>query len=348
MAFTAPCTTRSRAARLITAAALCVWTGVVAAQPEPPSSGSWRPPRTVDGQPDLQGVWLSKSATPLQRPRALGNRERLTDEEVAELTRRAARLRSDDRNDFAAGDNLFLAVFDDVDRYDNPRSTCGSSQMIERAFDHRTSLIVDPPNGRLPALHPSAERRYRSFTAGELHPESHAAIPLWPRCITRGLPRLGGTSGAGVYGYYQIFQTADYVVVLMETIHDARIIPLDSRPHLPASLRQWHGDSRGRWEGETLVVETTNFSDKPTVLGSDENLRLVERFTRVAADTISYEISVTDPTAWVSPWSVEMPLSATDDPLYEFACHEGNYHTMIGTLAGARSSEASAGSRSPR
>lgn len=322
--------------------AVVLWPCALAAQE---TSETWVAPRTPDGQPDLQGVWLSRSATPLQRPDALAGRTRLTDEEVAELGRRAERLRSDDRNDFAAGDNLFLAALDDVDRYVNPRSTCNSSQMIERTFDNRTSLVVDPPSGRLPPLRPAAERRFEAMTGGQLNPVSHDDMPTWPRCITRGLPRLGGTSGAGVYGYYQIFQTSGYVVLLMETIHDARIIPLDGRPHLSPALRQWHGDSRGRWEGETLVVDTINFSAKPTVLGSDENLHLVERFTRVSPDTISYEITVTDPTAWVAPWRVEMPLSATADPIYEFACHEGNYHTMIGTLAGARAHE---GQRSPR
>ena len=309
-------------------------------------AGAWTLPRTSDGQPDLQGVWHSKSATPLQRPPALADRERLTDEEVAELTRRADRLRSDPRNDFVAGDNLFLAALDDVDRYVNPRSTCNSSQMVEREFDNRTSLVVDPPNGRIPALIPAAQERLTALTSGELHPLGPEDMPSWPRCITRGLPRLGGTSGAGIYSYYQIFQTPGYVVLLMETIHDARIIPLDGPPHLPSGMRQWHGDSRGRWEGETLVVETSNFSAKSTVLGSDENLHLVERFTRVSADTISYEIKVTDPTAWTVPWTVEMPFTRTDLPLYEFACHEGNFHAMVGTLAGARAVErASSGQR---
>ena len=300
------------------------------------SVAPWPPPRTPDGQPDLQGVWLSKSATPLQRPEALAGREFLTAQEVIELRNRADLLFRDGTNDFAAGDNLFLATLADVDQYNNPRSTCTSLAMLEREFDHHTSLIEDPRNGRLPPLTPAAQRRRRAAAAVEMSPPGPDALSAWVRCITRGLPRLGGTSGAGIYGYYQIFQVPGYVVLVMETIHDVRIIPLDGRPHLPTRIRQWHGDSRGRWEGTTLVVETTNFSPKATVLGSDENLHLVERFTRIAPDTISYEVTVTDPTAWMAPWTVRMPLSQTDEALYEFACHEGNHYAMVGILAGAR------------
>lgn len=300
------------------------------------SVAPWTPSRTPDGQPDLQGVWLSKSATPLQRPEALAGREFLTAQEVIELRTRADLLFRDGTNDFAAGDNLFLAALADVDQYNNPRSTCTSLAMLEREFDHHTSLIVDPGNGRLPPLTPVAQQRRRATAAVEMSPPGPDALSAWVRCITRGLPRLGGTSGAGIYGYYQIFQVPGYVVLVMETIHDVRIIPLDGRPHLPTRIRQWHGDSRGRWEGMTLVVETTNFSPKTTVLGSDENLHLVERFTRINPDTISYEVTVSDPTAWMAPWTVRMPLSQTDEALYEFACHEGNHYAMVGILAGAR------------
>lgn len=300
------------------------------------SVAPWTPLRTPDGQPDLQGVWLSKSATPLQRPEALAGREFLTAEEVIALRNRANLLFRDGTSDFAAGDNLFLAALADVDQYTNPRSTGTSLEMLEREFDHHTSLIVDPPNGLLPASTAAAQERRRAEAAAEMNPPGPDDLSTWVRCITRGLPRLGGTSGAGIYGYYQIFQVPGYVVLVMETIHDVRIIPLDGRPHLPTRIPQWHGDSRGRWEGTTLVVETTNFSPKVTVLGSDENLHLVERFTRLAPDTISYEVTVTDPTAWMAPWTVRMPLSQTDEALYEFACHEGNHYAMVGILAGAR------------
>jgi hypothetical protein len=273
---------------------------------------AWTPPRTAAGHPDLQGVWVSRSATPLERPESLAGRELLTDEEVAELQRRADLLFSDDRNDFAAGDNLFLAALGDSEQYDNPRSTCGALAMLGRQFDNRTALIIDPPNGRMPPRTPAAEQRLTAATAMEMRPDGPGDLSTWVRCLTRGLPRLGGTSGAGIYGYYQIFQTDDHVALVMETIHDARIIPLDGRPPLANGIRQWHGDSRGRWEGDTLVVETANFSSVATVMGSDRNLHLVERFTRVADDTISYEVTIRDPTAWTAPWTVRLPLTRTD------------------------------------
>ena len=184
----------------------------------------------------------------------------LTDEEVAELQRRADRLFSDDRNDFAAGDNLFLAALGDAEQYDNPNSTCGALAMLGRQFDNRTSLIIDPPSGRIPRRTAAAQDRLAAAAAVQMRPGGPDDLSTWVRCLTRGLPRLGGTSGAGIYGYYQIFQTADHVALVMETIHDARVIPLDGRPHLPDRIRQWLGDSRGRWEGDTLVVETANFS----------------------------------------------------------------------------------------
>ncbi len=308
----------------------------------------WTVPRTAAGRPDLQGVWVSRSATPLERPAALAGRERLTDAEVARLRRRADRLFANGNSDFAAGDNLFLAALADVDRYVNPRATCTSLAMLEREFDNRTSLIVDPPDGRIPPLTAAAEARRRAAAAAEEHPAGPEDLSTWVRCLTRGLPRLGGTSGAGIYGYYQIFQTPGHVALAMETIHDARIVPLDGRPHLPGRIRQWLGDSRGRWEGDTLVVETRNFSARASVLGSDRNLHLEERFTRVAPDTLSYEVTLSDPTAWTAPWTVRMPLTRSDEPLYEFACHEGNHYGMIGILAGERAAEAATAARGVR
>ena len=330
---------RRRRRAIVLAAAFCV----MGLAPHPArgqaASGNpdaWTPPRTAAGHPYLQGVWVSRSATPLERPASLADRELLTDEEVAELQRRADRLFSNDRNDFAAGDNLFLAVLGDAEQYDNPRSTCGALAMLGRQFDNRTSLIIDPPNGRLPPRTPAAEQRLAAATAMEMRPDGPGDLSTWVRCLTRGLPRLGGTSGAGIYGYYQIFQTADHVALVMETIHDARIIPLDGRPPLADRIRQWHGDSRGRWEGDTLVVETASFSSSATVMGSDRNLHLVERLTRVAQDTISYEVTITDPTTWTAPWTVRLPLTQTEEAIYEFACHEGNHYGMLGILAGAR------------
>ena len=303
---------------------------------------TWTPSRTEDGQPDLQGIWLNSAATPLERPKALEGRSRLTDEEVAEFRRRAAVLRADDKNDFAGGDALFLAVLANVAQYKNPNSTGGAGDMIEREFDNRTSLIADPPDGRIPWT-TAGKRRYDAGVAA-----GRAVAPAGPedltnamRCLTYGVPRLGvnNASGAGSLGYYQIVQAPGYAVFIYEAIHEARIIPLDGRPHLPEGIRRWSGDARGRWEGNTLVVETTNFSPKGNVMGSGERLHVVERFTRVAADRINYEMTLADPETWTKPWTVLIRLKQSQETIYEYACHEGNVEVMHGVLAGARSAE---------
>jgi len=302
------------------------------------AASNWTGPRTPDGQPDLQGVWLSNGATPLERPKALEGRQFLTDAEVAELKKRAARLFKQGNSDYAAGDNAFLAAYANVDQYKNPNiSTGGSEDMVVRDFDNRTSLIVDPPDGKLPPLTPAGLRRVAAADAATKSPPAGPEdFTNFIRCITFGTPRVGGNFGAGPYSYYQIFQTAGYVVLFTEMIHEARIIPLDGRPHIPQSIRQWSGDSRGRWEGKTLVVDTTNFSTKSYYMGSAENLHLVERFTRVSADRLDYTVTVDDPTTWTKPWTAVVRLKATKDAIYEFACHEGNYVSMVGMLSGTK------------
>jgi hypothetical protein len=160
--------------------------------------------------------------------------------------------------------------------------------------------------------------------------------------VTYGVPRLGGRFADPDFGRYAILQAPGYVVLMMESIHDARIIPLDGRPHLPQSLRRWNGDSRGRWEGSTLVVDTTNFSSQSNFMGSAEHLHLIERFTRVASDAITYEMTVDDPTRWTKSWTATIRLRPTEDQIYEFACHEGNYDLMQGILLGARAEEKAA------
>src|SRR5260221_10263805 len=289
-----------------------------------PAATNWTAPRTPDGQPDLQGIWLSNSATPLERPKALEGRQFLTDAEVVELKKRAARLFKDGNSDFASGDNAFLAAYANVEQYKNPSiSVGGSLEMVEREFDNRTSLIVDPPDGKIPPLTPAAQRRQAAAEeAAKRPPSGPEDLNNVIRCITFGVPRLGGNFGAGPYSYYQILQTPGYVVLFTEMIHEARIIPLDGRPHLPRNIRQWSGDSRGRWEGKTLVVDTTNFSPQSNFMGSGENLHLVERFTRVAGDRINYEITLNDPTTWTKPWTAMLPLKQTQAEMYEFACHE--------------------------
>jgi len=304
---------------------------------------AWTPPLTSDGQPDLQGTWLSKTATPLERPKALEGRSRLTDEEVAELTARAHRLFSNGNGDFAAGDGVFLAALANPERFKSPTATHGSEDMIDREFDHHTSLVSDPPEGRIPPLTPEAQRRREAAAAAARRPGHPEDMDNALRCIAWGVPRLGGRYGAGDLGYYQILQTPGYVVLFMETGHEARIVPLDGRPHLPGRVGQWSGDSRGRWDGTTLVIETTNFSPRSNFMGAAAGLQLVERLTRVAPDTIKYEMTLTDPATWTRPWTAEMPLKKTDQMLYEYACHEGNFHILTGILSAARAQEAAAG-----
>jgi hypothetical protein len=305
---------------------------------------AWTPPRTPDGQPDLQGVWLNNSATPLERPKALEGKPLLTDDEVAELRRRADRLFGDGNADLPIGDGLFLAALANPEQYRNPNGANRSSAyMVEREFDHRTSLVVDPPDGKIPALTPEAQQRLAAATARDRAPAGPEDVNNNARCITPGVPRTGpGASGDPQYGYYQILQSPGYIVLLMETFHEARIIPLDGRPHLAQSIRQWGGDSRGRWEGNTLIVETTNFSSMSNFLGSRDNLHLVERFTRFASDLINYEITVDDRTTWTKPWTAIIHLKQLQAKIYEYACHEGNEHSMRAILAGARADEKAA------
>ncbi len=299
----------------------------------------WIAPKTTFGQPDLQGNWLNRSATPLERPKELEGRSFLTDAEVAEFKKRADRLFKQGHNDYAAGDNLFLAVLANPEHYKSPTATSASEDMVEWEFDNRTSLIVDPADGKIPAYTPEGDRRRAAgvaATLGKSVPRGPEDLTPSQRCITFGVPRLGGTFSSGQYAYLQIFQAPGYVVLFSETIHDARIVPLDGRPHLSAGLRSWNGDSRGRWEGETLVVDTTNFSPHSSFMGSAENLHLVERFTRLAANEIRYEIAIDDATTWTKPWTAMIRLKRTDEKLYEFACHEGNADTEAGILLGAK------------
>lgn len=288
----------------------------------------WKPARTPDGQPDLQGVWINTWATPFERPKELAEHPYLTDAEVAEFRKRAKRLFRDQDSDFPVGDNLFLAVLANPGHWKNPiNSIEGADEMLDRDFDNRTSLVIDPPDGRIPPMTPAAQQRASEFRAKRIGLQPAAGPKdLLPeqRCITYGVPRVG-VYGSTPEGYQQIFQSPGYVVILMAGIHDARIIPLDGRPHLPPSIRTWNGDSRGHWENNTLVVDTTNFSAQSYFLGSTEGLHLEERFTRVSADEIEYVVRADDPTTWTKPWSAKIRLMLRQDKIFEYACHEGNY-----------------------
>jgi len=308
---------------------------VTAAAAQAPAR-AYAPPRTADGQPDLQGVWLSNTATPLERPKALEGRARLTDAEVAEFRRRADRLFRSGNSDFAVGDGVYQAVLANPSTYRNPNATHSAAEMVDLEFDNRTSLVVDPADGRLPPTTEAGRARQQAVAAAFAQPASAADTGNAFRCISWGVPRLGGRYGAGDLSYYEIVQTPGYVVITAEAGHEARIIPLDGRPHLRAGIRQWNGDSRGRWDGDTLVVETTNFSAKSFFMGATDNLHVVERFTRTASDRIEHEITVTDPTTWTRPWTAMMPLRRRHEPLFEYACHEGNYHQVTGVVRGAQ------------
>jgi hypothetical protein len=288
-------------------------------------------PRTADGRPDLQGTWDFRTITPLERPSALGGKQTLTDEEAAEVEQQAAKDRID--RPPAKGDPGTYNQF----WFDRGTKVIG---------DRRTSLIIDPPDGRIPALTPEGQKR-RAAGGRRDRPAGPEDRNVAERCI------LGFNAGPPMEpraynNNLQLIQTRDYVVIVTEMVHDARIIPLDGRPH--GRIRQWRGDSRGRWEGDTLVVDTINF-DKSTAFserqGSTRAMHLVERFTRVDANTLQYEFTVEDPATWTKPWTAAIPMTRSDEKLYEYACHEGNY-AMPAMLAGARAEEAAERAKSSR
>jgi hypothetical protein len=290
---------------------------------------TWKVPRTPDGQPDLQGFWTNTTFTPLERPKNV-TKEFYTKEEALELVKTLAAAEGEQTEPGTIAD-----VHYDFTQFGLDRSQGGG------ALNLRTSLIVDPPDGRLPPL--SAEGQNRAAERAAARKRLGAATDavqnqsLSVRCII--MDRAGPPMLPGAYNNnYQIVQTPGNVMILVEMIHHVRVIPLDGRPHLPENVRQWMGDYRGRWEGETLVVETTNFTDKTAFQGSSEKMRLTERFTRVDEDTIIYKFTVDDPATWTRPWSAELPMKKTIGPLFEHACHEANYG-LYNTLAGARAEE---------
>jgi hypothetical protein len=304
-----------------------------------PASSAGPAPRMPDGRPSLQGTWDFRTITPLERPEALGDKAVLTDQEAAEYEIKNQR-NQDDRTPTPRGVVNGQATTADVERAYNDFWWDFGKSVVET---RRTSLIIDPPNGRIPELTEQARQR------GAVRREARERPALGPedrgvgeRCIlgfNSGPPMLPSAYNNNV----QIVQTDDYVVLLNEMVHNARIIPLDGRPHLPSSVPQWVGDSRGRWEGDTLVVETTNFLQETAFANSGPTLHLTERFTRQDADTLIYEFTVNDPQTWTQPWTAQVPMTRTDDFLFEYACHEGNYG-MTNLLSAARAIE----KRAPR
>jgi hypothetical protein len=297
-------------------------------------------PRTPDGHPDLQGNWLNNMATPFERPKELEGRTSLTDAEVAELNKRATRIFNNPKSDAATTDAYFMSAWRNIEVYKSGGATDSAERVTEMVIDNRTSVITDPPDGKLPALTEAGQRRRsaygRSRSSGGVPPAGPDLVSPSDRCITYGVPRVNGVYSAGLHGYYQIVQTKDHVVLFSENIHEVRTISLDGRPHLPQSVRDWSGDSIGRWDGDTLVVDTTNFRAQLHPLGISENFHLTERFTRVAPDEIRYEMTFNDPETWVRPWTAVLRLKRTDDRLFETACHEGNDRIMQTILLGDR------------
>ena len=289
----------------------------------------YSPPRTPDGQPDLQGFWTNAGYTPLERPDNV-TKEFYTPEEAAQFEKQFVDTEADQTEPGTIPD-----VHYDHTQFGLDRSLAGYSSSL------RTSMIVDPQDGKLPPM--SAEGRKRAAERAAARKQMGGPydaaqnLPLGTRCIV--MDRMGPPMLYGNYNNnYQILQIPGSVIILAEMLHDVRVIPLDGRSQLPENVRQWTGSGRGHWEGDTLVVETANFNRKNPFRGSSENMRLTERFTRVDANTIRYQFTVDDPATWTKPWSAELPMKTTIGPLFEHACHEGNYG-LTNILAGARAEE---------
>ena len=287
------------------------------------------PQRMPWGDPDLQGLWTNTTTTPLERLQEASDKTVLSEEERLSLAQQVAERLDQDKPPARSGTVVAYNEF-----------------WYERGtLTNRTSLIIDPPDGKIPPFTAAAQKRWQEQAdARKEHPaDSWLDRSAYDRCISRGMP---GAMLPGFYNHnYQIVQAPGYVAILVEMIHDTRIIRLDGRAHLNGTVRQWLGDPRGHWEGNTLVVETTNFNDKVfergAATGFGAGMRLIERFTRVDADRLDYEFTVDDPTTFTRPWTVSTPMTRTDGPLFEYACHEGNY-ALRGILAGARVTERAA------
>jgi len=304
--------------------------------PAKPTPKAFAPPKTSWGEPDLQGLYTNKTITPLERPAQFANETELTDEQIADLENRAATRSVDNgRNKGTEGD-----VSSAYNEFWWDRG--------KKVTTKRSSLIIDPPDGRVPALTADAQRRaaeeykqpvYRGGGANGRGADWTTDRSLFERCITRGLP--GAMSPSAYNNTYRIVQSPGYVAIQIEMLGGTRVIPTTGGQHVGSSLRQYMGDSRGHWEGNTLVVETTNFSNHTLYRGSSENMKLIEHFTVVDPNVLDYEFTIVDPTTFVRPWTASIPYVRTTDQLFEYACHEGNYG-MEGILQGARAEEAKA------
>jgi hypothetical protein len=318
--------------------------GVIVVAQAPRGSGSaagtkWTPPRTPDGKPDLQGIWDFRTVTPLERPTEFANKETLTAEEAAAYEKRIVEDRNADANRETAKTtsrgviNGTPATADVALAYNDFWWDRGTRVGATR----RTSLVIDPPDGRLPPMTPEAAKRLAALDEARERPaEGPEDRSLAERCIlgfNSGPPMVPGGYNQNV----QIVQAPGYVVLMNEMVHSARIVPLDGRPQ--SGQRQLVGTSRGRWEGDTLVVDTKNFSRETSLRGSSANMHLVERFTLVDPETLLYEFTVDDPTTWTRRWTAQVPMRKSEEQIFEYACHEANYG-MTNLLRGARAVDA--------
>jgi hypothetical protein len=317
---------------LLTTVAL---TGQTPPRPSPGAAASTRVPRTPDGKPDLQGIWDFRTVTPMERPAEFANKPTLTEKEAADYERRITEQRNADSNrdeskKTSRGQVNGTEVTADVALAYNDFWWDRGTRVIG---SRRTSLVIDPPDGKIPAMTPAARARVEKLEAARERPaEGPEDRSVGERCLlgfNAGPPFAPGGYNMNV----QIVQTPKYVMLMNEMVHTARVIPMDSRPF--PNLPQWVGTSRGRWEGDTLVVETKGFKGETSFRGSSPNLHLIEKFTRSDNDTLVYQFTATDPSTWVRPWTVEIPLRRTDDQIFEYACHEANYG-MTNLLKGAR------------
>jgi hypothetical protein len=300
------------------------------------SDGDWQLPRTIDGHPDFQGVCENNTITPVERPEVFGDKEILTDEDVAFLRRRLAEITAAGA-DALFGEGVLAAAFaGEIVSYDPTTGNYDSQWMVDRTIHRRTSQIIDPPDGKYP---PRTERSIAAARELREHREAHPADtwldrPLGERCVSFGAPRLG----SGYNSYQQIVQTRDTVAIIQEMAHDVRIIPLVAKPHVDANIQLWHGDSRGWWDGDTLVIETTNYSAQSSS-GPDTVKKVnVERLTRISESEILYQFTSNDPGTFTAPYTREITFDKTPDKIYEYACHEGNYG-MMNILSGHRQLE---------
>lgn len=322
--------------------AICLVAIAMTAQAQ--SAGKKGIPRRADGHPDFEGFWANNIATPLQRPQELAGRAELTNAEVEAMKKKAQETYLSGKVDAAFGDGIFLAVWDslygkkDGKRFESFEPSTGdySSEWNDtRVWDNRTSLITEPAGGRLPA---TTERVKQLQAARMVAARRPAQGPedrsLGERCISSGSPRVG----AGYQSYFQIVQSPAAVMVMTEMFHDARVMRLDGVPHPGPNVHQWLGDSVAHWEGDTLVVDSTNYKELAFQGVSSPKLHIVERWSYQDADTLRWELKVDDPGTWEKPWSMMIPLQRSHEPVYEYACHEGNIGLM-GILAGARADE---------